>query len=163
MKQEPIGSNPESRKKSRRPIQCFRVRHREPEAVLVTVGAPGTDVPVDAKMTVTPDHSAQVAAPIVVRVADAWKCRHRAESHQGVVGGQIRTLTAARIARHEFPSAFGEETVISARNQLGSIGEPDPPGGLACPPVGKNSCPHVATVMASLDRAVNFVANREFR
>ena len=118
---------------------------------MFAIGSQRPNVPIDAKMPVASDQSAKISAPVVTRcVQQGANNGNRAETHQRVVERQVRSLAATIAFRHELPSTLGQEAVVAARDELRAVGESNPIGQLARPPVGEDVSAYVAAVMAAL-------------
>src|SRR5579862_3261130 len=102
---------------------------------------------------VSADHAAEISAPVGEAVLR--RLREAADAHQFVVEGQERTLHRALLGPgHVFPAALGQEAVIAAAYELGTVLEDNPISGLDRGPVCQHRGQRVSMVEATLHRAV---------
>src|SRR3954471_16632268 len=118
----------------------------------------GAGIRIRPDMPVTPDHSAEVAAAILVR---GMLCRtQRAETQHLVVGGEKRPLPRALFgADHVLPAPVGEKPMIAAGDQLGPVFEHDSIRLFAGRPMRLDSRLHIAPIATTANGAVDLIAN----
>src|SRR5262249_47274069 len=130
----------------------------QPELMNPAVRTAGALVLVRFQMSVTADHARQIPAPVVGR----WLLRSAegARPHQLVVRREMRSLPTLALA-DELPTAFGQEPVITARDQLRAVGERDAIAGLLCLPMSEDTRLDVVTVPTTPLRTVDLVADSQ--
>src|SRR5579864_469825 len=83
---------------------------------------------------VSADHATEIAAPVGEGVLR--RLGEATDAHQLVVDCQERTLHRALLGpSHMLPTALGQETVITAADELGAVLEDNPISGLDRGPV----------------------------
>src|SRR5687767_7747000 len=86
-------------------------------------------VAVGLQVSVPSNHACQVAAAILPTSPDPR--RGATEPQEAVVGRQVRALNgAAHLTGDVLPTAAGQEPVVATRDDLGTVGQPDPKRGL---------------------------------
>ena len=112
---------------------------------------------------VAANHAGEVSTPILARPARAESgTAAKAETLQSIVRREERALQRpAHRARHVLPAAVGEEPMVSARRQLGAVGERDAVRPLSRRPFRQHSCPDVSPIVPLLFAADDLLPDRQ--
>ena len=141
-----------------RPLQPLVVDEGEPEPEDVTIASAGSIVRVRTQVAVAADHAGKVATPVIGSALRPW-CEPTGP-HQLVVDREVWTPSPTLLpTRDVLPASIGQEAMIPAGHEHGSVFEEDPVPGLDRRPVGEDLGRDIAAVPAPYDRSADRVSH----